>query len=268
MKKDDLKPFGEYLEDISRVHGRGKVFDDFLQIVVCCLSMGRKEELYFKTIKPYSKEELNLFSQAFASLIMQMDRKPLEDPFGDYFEEFLSNGKNGQFFTPIGICDLMTQLTTAIQPGEQKKEGDIRVYDPTCGSGRLLLSSAKQDRKRFFVGTDISYTCCLMTIINLCLNSLNGEVLHMNTLSNECWHRWVVIVDSFTKIPTIYEVEEEIINQPPTCVEELKPMPVTKLIQPTKSISLNENDIGVEEIRPLQRPNSNNVGFVRFSAKA
>lgn len=236
MKNNNLEEFGEYLELISRIHGRRKVFDDFLQIIVCCLSMGRKEELYFKIIKPYSKEDLNLFSQAFASLIMQMDNHPLDDPFGDYFQEFLSDSKNGQFFTPICVCDLMTQLTTAIRPEDKRKNGDVRVYDPTCGSGRLLLSAAKKDRKQFFIGADISYICCLMTIINLCLNSLNGEVLHMNTLSNECWHRWCIIVDSLTKIPTVYEVNTEIINQAPSSAGQLKPMPVTGLVQPVKNV--------------------------------
>ena len=233
---NDLKPFGEYLEGISRIHGRAKVFDDFLQIIVCCLSMGRKEELYFKTIKPYSKEELNVFSQAFAALIVQMDNAPLVDPFGDYFEEFSSNSRNGQLFTPICVCDLMTQLTTAVKPGEERRNGDVRVYDPTCGSGRLLLSAAKEDRKQFFIGADISYTCCLMTIINLCLNSLNGEVLHMDTLSLECWHHWCVIVDSLTKIPTVYEVNPNKLNQAPSSAAELKPQPVKGLIQPVTSV--------------------------------
>jgi len=248
MKNNKFQPFGEYLEPIARKHGRGRTFDDFLQIIVCCLSMGRKEELYFKTIKPYDKDELNLFSQAFASLVMQMDRKPLVDPFGDYFEELLSNAQNGQFFTPEYVCDLMVSLTHSPRAGQDTgTEADKRVYDPACGSGRLLLSSAKLNRNRCFMGSDISYTCCLMTLINLCLNSLNGEVLHMNTLSNECWHRWIVIVDSITKIPTVYEVEEDIINQPPTCAEELKPMPVTGLVQPVKNVPP--------------------VNFVRFSAK-
>lgn len=248
MKNNRFKLFGEYLEGISRKHGRAKVFDDFLQIIVCCLSMGRAEELYFKTIKPYDREELNLFSQAFASLVMQMDNEPLTDPFGDYFEEFLSNSKNGQFFTSVGVCDLMTQLTTAVKPGEERKSGDVRVYDPTCGSGRLLLTAAKQDRKQFFIGADISYTCCLMTIINLCLNSLNGEVLHMNTLSFNCWHHWCVIVDSFTKIPTVYEVNPDKLNQAPTQAAELKPQPVKGLIQPVESVPA--------------------ISFVRYTTKA
>lgn len=248
MKNNKFKPFGDYLERIARKHGRGQVFDDFLQIVVCCLSMGRKEDLYFKTIKRYDKEELALFSEAFAALVIQMDKQPLTDPFGDYFQECISNGHNGQFFTPQNICDLMQQLTTAKQVGDKPKDDNKRMYDPACGSGRLILSAAKSDRNKSFVGIDISYTCCLMTIINMCLNSLNGEVIHKNALSDgECWHRWVILVDSVTKIPTVYEVEEDVINQPPTCAEELKPMPITGLVQPVKSIPA--------------------VNFVRFGAK-
>ncbi|MCS2921548.1 hypothetical protein NXV62_09975 [Bacteroides fragilis] len=75
-----------------------------------------------------------------------------------------------------------------------------------------------------------------MTIINLCLNSLNGEVLHMNALTDQYWHRWLIIVDSVTKIPTVYEVEAGIINQPPACADDLKPLPVTGIIQPVKNM--------------------------------
>lgn len=66
--------------------------------------MGRKEELYFKTIKPYDKTELDLFSQAFAALVMQMDRQPLVDPFGDYFQEFFKQRpKRAVFYTVWGM---------------------------------------------------------------------------------------------------------------------------------------------------------------------
>ena len=79
-----------------------------------------------------------------------MDRKPLEDPFGDYFEEFLSNSSNGQFFTPSPVAELMAQLTVR-QVGEKRKDGDTRVCDSCCGSGRLLLAAAQQDRKQFLL---------------------------------------------------------------------------------------------------------------------
>ena len=234
MKNNDLKPYDEYLLEIARKHGKAQVFEDFLQIVVCCLQMGRAEEQYFTTIKPYDTKELKLFSMAFGSLVEEMTRKPLEDALGQYYENNLSDTHNGQFFTPQSLSDMVAALSAPnIRKGEDNKK-DKRVYDPTCGSGRLLLSFAKKDRNHYFVGADISYTCCLMTLINLCLFSLNGEVLHMNSLTTKVWHRWLVIVDTFTKLPTIYEVKEK--EAPPTCSSEAEPMKLQGNIQPIKNM--------------------------------
>lgn len=250
-KKHDLKPFGAYLEQLSYAHDRYSVFDDFLTIIVCTLSMGRQEELYFKTIRGYKKEEIDLFCQAYSSLILQMDNNRLEDALGGYFEEFLSHGHNGQFFTPQCVCDLMSAITHAPKAGtDTGEEKDKRVYDPACGSGRLLLSSAKLNRERYFIGADISCTCCLMTLVNMCLNSLNGEVLHMNSLTGKIWRRWLVIVDLFTNIPSIYEVIEKE-NNPVTAVPEIK----------TEAIEIKE------DMKHLELLGINDIGFVRFSAK-
>lgn len=252
-KKPDLKPFGYYLETLSHSHDRYSVFDDFLIIIVCTLSLGRKEELYKRTIKAYSKDEVDLFCTAYASLINQMDRNQLNDPFGDYFEENLSNASNGQFFTPQCVSDLMAVFTEVPNAGtDTGNEKDKRVYDPTCGSGRLLLSSAKLNRERYFVGADISYTCCLMTLINMCLNSLRGEVYHMNSLSNTVWRRWLVMVDEFSKLPFIYEVEEE---------QEAEPNSAAVLLESRE----REERI---EMETLQVFNNNSMGFVTFTAKA
>lgn len=253
-KKHELKPFGEYLEMISRIHNKHKVFDDFLTLIVCTLSLGRKEELYKQIIKEYNKEERNLFCAAYASLVDQMDRNLFEDPFGDYFEEHLANKSLGQFFTPQSVSDLMTAIVHSPRAGKDTgKELDKRVYDPACGSGRLLLSSAKLNRERYFIGADISYTCCLMTLVNLCLNSLQGEVVHKNTFYDEiAWHRWLVMVDEFTKLPFIYEVEAEGENEPNSAA--------TSLIE-------NKKEKELVEIEPLQVVNNNDIGFVNFTAK-
>ena len=252
-KKSDLKPFGDYLEIISHSHDRYKVFDDFLTIIVCTLSLGRKEELYKSTIKPYTKEEIDLFCSAYASLINQMDRNQFNDPVGDYFGEHLSNAQNGQFFTPQYVSDLMAVLANVPKAGKDTgNEKDKRVYDPACGSGRLLLSSAKLNRERYFVGADISYTCCLMTLINMCLNSLRGEVYHMNSLSNTVWHRWLIMIDEFSKLPFIYEVEEE---------KETTPKPAAVLIEEREE----KKEV---KIKPLEAFDNNGIGFVTFTAKA
>ena len=44
--------------------------------------------------------------------------------------------KGGEFFTPSAVSTLLAKLVAA-------KEGD-RIYDPTCGSGSLLIKAAKE----------------------------------------------------------------------------------------------------------------------------
>jgi type I restriction enzyme M protein len=101
------------------------------------------------------------------------------DPLGALYEQLISKGHNGQFFTPDPVAELLAKLTAAgeAQTGE-------RVLDPACGSGRMLLAAAKVNRHRRFYGADIDPLCCKMALVNMLLNSLTGEIAHMDSLSN------------------------------------------------------------------------------------
>lgn len=249
--KNGLGYFGDYLETLTRSHGRFTVFDDFLTMVVCALSMQRKEKEYLRTVRKYAKDEADLFCKAFAAVVMQMEKNPLNDPFGGYYEEYLSNERNGQFFTPQSVSDMMAQMLFC---GDSAGK-DNKVNDPCCGSGRLFLSAAKIDRKRYFVGTDIDLACCKMTLINMCLNSLQGEVYHMNTLSMQIWRKWFVFVDPTLKLPYIYEVENRD-NSPGAAAEPAIREPPKEVFQE------------VEKIRLLKAGKVQNRGFVKFKVKA
>ena len=131
--------------------------------------MGKQEELYFKTIKSYNRDDLEILKEAFAALVFEMDNdgQGLKNVLGEYFEEHFYNEKLGQFFTSPSLCKLMAELN----PIEGKN-----VYDPCCGSGRLFLAAAEKNRKVTFFGGDVSETCCKMTIINMCLNGLKCHI--------------------------------------------------------------------------------------------
>ncbi len=64
------------------------------------------------------------------------------DIIGNSYEYLISHfasdagKKGGEFFTPSEVSTLLAKLVAA-------KEGD-RIYDPTCGSGSLLIKSAKE----------------------------------------------------------------------------------------------------------------------------
>lgn len=199
---DELQPYTVYLEEISRAHDRSRVFNDFLTIVVCSLSMQKKEEEYLETIRKYTKEEVELFIKAFAALVEWMEANPLEDAFGDYFQQYISKGHNAQFFTPSSVAKLMVELM-----GPSDKDGP--VYDPTCGSGRFFLAAAKKNHGISFVGGDISEACCKMTLINACLNDIVGEVYHMDSLTMEIWRCWRIERLPILHLPYIVEIQVE-----------------------------------------------------------
>lgn len=64
------------------------------------------------------------------------------DVIGDSYEYLIANfagdagKKGGEFFTPTGVSTLLAKLAGA-------KDGD-RIYDPTCGSGSLLIKASKE----------------------------------------------------------------------------------------------------------------------------
>jgi len=168
---------------------------------VCALSLGAKEVRYLEVIRKYDKPEVYELAEVFAALVMEMDNDGmgLKDCFGDFFMEYLSHGLNGQFFTPEPICDMMAKICGDIKDGSN-------VYDCACGSGRMLLASAKINRYAYFFGADIDRNCCLMCVVNLCLNGLLGEVAWMNSITNEFFGAWRIELHEEFHVPYIREI--------------------------------------------------------------
>ncbi|WP_342644890.1 N-6 DNA methylase [Mucilaginibacter sp. CSA2-8R] len=104
----------------------------------------------------------------------------IHDPLGELYMNAISNGHNGQYFTPEPICDMMAAMQVDVDIEDGKK-----VLDPACGSGRMLLAVAKLNRSCLLYGADLDITYCNMALVNMLLNSLQGEIAHMNSISNE-----------------------------------------------------------------------------------
>ena len=85
------------------------------------------------------------------------------------------------------------------------------VYDPTAGSGRLLLA-AKADRPRsYLVGWDIDYTCCLMCVCNFLINSCVGEVVCIDTLRMDNFRGAWLVNEAYyrTGLPSVRWLNEQ-----------------------------------------------------------
>jgi type I restriction-modification system DNA methylase subunit len=117
------------------------------------------------------------------------------DPLGELFMQAISNGHNGQYFTPTPMCDMLALMSL----GDKSEPGQT-VCDCACGSGRMLLAAAKINRHLYLYGADLDITCCKMALLNMLFNSLTGEIAHMNSLSNDFYTGYkvaTVLVDGF-----------------------------------------------------------------------
>lgn len=205
--KQQRQTFEQHMEQLARRHGVQAVFSDFLTLLVCAFSLGQREDEYMKTIRKYEKPEAYRFSEALAALVIKMtgNGTGMVDILGDYFEQYLSYGKNGQFFTPQHICDLMARLNNPVLPLQ-------RILDPACGSGRMLMAMAKLNRHALFYGADNDRRCAMMTVINFTLNGMFGEVSWMNSITNEWYGGWAIepTVQGCPRVRQITEAESYI----------------------------------------------------------
>lgn len=185
----------DLLQDVSQCSGvsRAQAFEDFLQMTLCALSGGAMEAEYLATVQKHAHGEkgsrgCDRLAAAFGELIAQMEdtRDNLRDVLGDLFQGAITYGEAGQFLTPEPICRMMAQVLLAEAPQATERAGERRrVFDPCCGSGRLLLAVAETDRTFDFVGQDVDLRCVRMTAINLALRNLYGYVIHGDSLRCE-----------------------------------------------------------------------------------
>lgn len=101
------------------------------------------------------------------------------DAFGDAYEYLMgmyaSNaGKSGgEFFTPQEVSELLTKIATL------GKTSINKIYDPACGSGSLLLKSAKilgkENVRQGFFGQEINITTYNLCRINMFLHDIDYD---------------------------------------------------------------------------------------------
>lgn len=107
------------------------------------------------------------------------------DIVGDAYEymigEFATKAgkKAGSFFTPQEVSELMAEI---VDP----KEGD-RIYDPTCGSGSLLIRAARKggfDKVQIY-GQELTNSSVSMARMNMFIhNIMDANIAWGDTLAN------------------------------------------------------------------------------------
>lgn len=189
-KLDYHKEFLKTFQKLTYRHRAWDIWRDFVVMFACSLSNAvnkehyeEREARYMKIIGKYNKEEQNLFPELAAHTVMALEENPEQDFLGGIFMELnLGDGKNGQFFTPYHVCELMAEIAEGNNVAEQvKKEGYITIHDCCCGAGATLIAGVHAARKQLekvnlnyqnhvlVVAQDIDEIVALMCYIQLSL---------------------------------------------------------------------------------------------------
>jgi type I restriction enzyme M protein len=109
------------------------------------------------------------------------------DVLGDAYEYLIAKfaagaGKSaGEFYTPQQVSKILAKLVTT---GKQKIKS---VYDPTCGSGSLLLRVAKEADVSEFFGQELTRTTYNLARMNMILHDVHYRefnIVQEDTLEN------------------------------------------------------------------------------------
>lgn len=150
-------------------------FSNFLDLALSyfCNNMDKRQ----MELRKYSDENED-FRNAYKDALKCFgdDAEGYHDPLGDIFMSRISHGDHGQFFTPESVSLLMSEIIM-----DDKIHDGMSINDPACGTGRTLLMALKHLRERKDVepklyANDLSMTCAKMTLLNLCINLVDGEV--------------------------------------------------------------------------------------------
>jgi type I restriction enzyme M protein len=170
-------------------HEPSRMFEDYLDLVLCCMSNQRQEERYLQVAKRYTRDELNTMAQLMAYHLLIHEHQVRTnaigwyDMLGDIYMELSSRSKAsrmGQFFTPVELCTVIARITFDGQPEQAAGKS---ILDPAAGSGRMLLAAhALQPKVSLVAAADLDPICAKMCALNFWLHGIRGEVACMDSL--------------------------------------------------------------------------------------
>lgn len=195
LKEECLDSLGYYLEpkslfrNLAKAGASGKFILDDLNATFNTIensTMGHESEEDFGGLF----EEINLESTKLGSTankrneliskvlahLNEIDFR-LEDSaidvLGDAYEYLISQfasgagKKAGEFYTPQEVSKILAKLVTL------GKDRIKSVYDPTCGSGSLLLRVSKETNVSNFYGQELNRTTYNLARMNMILHDVN-----------------------------------------------------------------------------------------------
>ena len=137
-----------------------------------------------------SDEKLIEFITHFDKVILTDNRFEFPDLLGTAYEYLIkyfadsAGKKGGEFYTPNEVVKL---LVTLLEPEEESS-----IYDPTCGSGGMLIENKNYVEARYgdasrlsFAGQELSGTTWSLCKMNMLFHDIfDAEILQGDTIAN------------------------------------------------------------------------------------
>jgi len=143
-----------------------------------------------KSKNALNDEKLIEFITHFNGVVLTDDRFEFPDILGAAYEYLIkyfadsAGKKGGEFYTPNEVVKLLVSI---LEPGEE-----ATVYDPTCGSGGMLIEAKNYVESRYgnasrlsFYGQESSGTTWSLCKMNMLFHDIfDSEILHGDTLQD------------------------------------------------------------------------------------
>jgi len=158
-----------------------------------------REKQYLSVIGRYTAEEQKIFPEMMSIVTLALEDNPEQDFLGSLYHYLeLHQEQKGQFFTPYNISRFMAEVLFEKNDAKRKLEqnGYIRVSDPACGAGAMLIAFANAAKRSginyqkqvLFVAQDIDHTAAMMCYIQLSLLGCPAVVIIGDTLAKPMFH--------------------------------------------------------------------------------
>ncbi|MCA9950817.1 MAG: type I restriction-modification system subunit M, partial [Anaerolineales bacterium] len=136
-------------------------------------------------------DRLSKLVAIFEGLDFRANRAEGDDLLGDAYEYLMrhfatESGKSkGQFYTPAEVSRVLAKVVGITRQTQQ----DQSVYDPTCGSGSLLLKVADEAPRGLSIyGQEMDNATAALARMNMILHdNPTAEIWRANTLSSPHW---------------------------------------------------------------------------------
>ena len=192
---------GEFIKvfnELSHNRNSNQVWNDLIECMAISISNALDKVHYKEREQRYMEcagrlDYSDEMGHAFAMIVNALDENPNQDFLGVVYGELgLLTAKKGQFFSPISVCRLMSDMQLADAKDRIEEKGYIVVNDPSCGAGATLIAAANTLREMgvnyqtsvLFTGNDIDPIVAKMCYIQLSLLGCPGHIAIANTLTD------------------------------------------------------------------------------------